>query len=244
MSDARPETRLQIRIVPVTPLQQNCSLIWDAETKNAVLVDPGGDVDTLLGALENFGLTLKEMWLTHGHLDHAGAAQEIRERTGVPVIGPHKDDQFWLDQIESSGKRYGVTGLRNVTPDRYLEDGDALELEGVKFDVLHTPGHTPGHVVIHNREAGIAFVGDVLFAGSIGRTDFPRSNHQHLIDAITGKLWPLGDDMTFVPGHGPTSTFGQERRTNPFVADQLTGYAGAEKRDGSNYDQKTAKRHT
>ena len=208
MSDARPETRLQIRIIPVTPLQQNCSLIWDTETKHAVLVDPGGDTETLMGALDHFGLTLKEMWLTHGHLDHAGAAAEIRERTGVPVIGPHKDDQFWLDQVESSADRYGLTGLKNVTPDRYLEDGD------------------------------------VLFQGSIGRTDFPRGNHQQLIDSITEKLWPLGDDMTFVPGHGPTSTFGQERRSNPFVADRLTGYAGAQKTDGDTFDQKTAKRYT
>ncbi|MEZ6029448.1 MAG: MBL fold metallo-hydrolase [Hyphomonadaceae bacterium] len=238
------ETRLQIRIVPVTPLQQNCSLVWDTATKNAVLVDPGGDVDTLMGALEHFGLTLKEMWLTHGHLDHAGAADEIRKRTGAPVIGPHKDDQFWLDQIESSAVKYGLDGLRNVTPDRYLEDGDVLEFEGVKFDVSHTPGHTPGHVVIHNKDAKIAFVGDVLFQGSIGRTDFPRGNHQQLIDSITGKLWPLGDDMTFVPGHGSTSTFGQERRSNPFVADSLTGYAGAEKGEGSRFDQKTAKRYT
>ena len=244
MTDAPPETRLQIRIIPVTPLQQNCSLIWDTQTKHAVLVDPGGDVDMLLGALEHFGLTLKEMWLTHGHLDHAGAAHQLRERLGVPVIGPHKDDQFLLDQIESSAVKYGLTGLQNVTPDRYLEDGDVLELEGVKFDVAHTPGHTPGHVVIHNRDAKIAFVGDVLFQGSIGRTDFPRGDHQTLIDSITTKLWPLGNDMTFVPGHGATSTFGQERLTNPFVADQLTGYGGAEKVDASAYDQKTSKRYT
>jgi glyoxylase-like metal-dependent hydrolase (beta-lactamase superfamily II) len=244
MNDARPETKLQIRIVPVTPLQQNCSLIWDADTKHAVFVDPGGDVDTLMGALAHFGLTLKEIWLTHGHLDHAGAAHEIRERTGVAVIGPHKDDQFWLDQIESSAVKYGLDGLKNVTPDRYLEDGDVLELGGVKFGVSHTPGHTPGHVVIHNRDAGIAFVGDVLFAGSIGRTDFPRGDHQQLIDSITHKLWPLGDDVTFVPGHGPTSTFGRERRTNPFVADALTGCGGAQKQPASTFDQKTAKRFT
>jgi hydroxyacylglutathione hydrolase len=244
MTEATPETRLQIRIIPVTPLQQNCSLIWDTATKHAVLVDPGGDVDTLIGALDHFGLTLKEMWLTHGHLDHAGAAHQLRERLGVPVIGPHKDDQFWLDQIESSAVKYGLTGLQNVTPDRYLEDGDELELEGVKFGVAHTPGHTPGHVVIHNKDARIAFVGDVLFQGSIGRTDFPRSNHEDLISSITEKLWPLGDDMQFVPGHGPTSTFGQERRTNPFVADVFTGYGGAEKVDASTYDQKTTKRYT
>lgn len=244
MTETAPEPRIQIRIIPVTPLQQNCSLIWDTQTKQAVFVDPGGDVDMLLGALERFGLTLKEMWLTHGHLDHAGAAHQLRETLGVPVIGPHKDDQFWLDQIESSAVKYGLNGLKNVTPDRYLEDGDVLELEGVKFDVVHTPGHTPGHVVIHNRDAKIAFVGDVLFQGSIGRTDFPRGNHDQLIDSITSKLWPLGDDMTFVPGHGPASTFGQERRSNPFVADRITGYAGTAKVDASTYDQKTSKRYT
>jgi hydroxyacylglutathione hydrolase len=244
MTDARPETKLQIRIIPVTPLEQNCSLIWDTTTKHAAFIDPGGDIDTLTGALDHFGLTLKYVWLTHGHLDHAGAAAELRERTGAPVVGPHKDDQFWLDQIESSAAKYGFDGLKNVTPDQYLQDGDTLELEGVKFDVSHTPGHTPGHVVIHNRDAKIAFVGDVLFAGSIGRTDFPRGDHQQLIDSITSKLWPLGDDMTFVPGHGPTSTFGQERRTNSFVADALTGYGGAKKSEASVYDQKTAKRYT
>ncbi len=244
MSQTAPEPKLQIRIVPVTPLQQNCSLIWDTATKHAAFVDPGGDIDKLLGALSHFGLTLKRIWLTHGHLDHAGAAADLRARTGVAIEGPHRDDQFWLDQIEDGSRRYGITGGRNVTPDRYLEDGDTLELEGVKFDVAHTPGHTPGHVVIHNRAARIAFVGDVLFAGSIGRTDFPRGNHQQLIDSITSKLWPLGDDMTFVPGHGSTSTFGRERQTNPFVADSLTGYAGAQKTAPNDFDQKTSKRYT
>ena len=244
MSASSPEPKLQIRLIPVTPLQQNCSLLWDTQTKNAAFVDPGGDVDVLMGALEQFGLTLKHIWLTHGHMDHAGAAAELRERTGVPVTGPHKDDQFWLDQIEAANAKYGIEGGRNVTPDRYLEDGDVLDLEGVKFDVSHTPGHTPGHVVIHNRSAGIAFVGDVLFAGSIGRTDFPRSNHDDLINSITGKLWPLGDNITFVPGHGPASTFGQERQTNPFVADVLTGYNGTTKIDPNDFDQRTSKRYT
>lgn len=236
--------KLQIRIIPVTPLQQNCSLIWNEETKHAALVDPGGDAEHLLGALDHFGLKLTRMWLTHGHLDHAGAAAELRERTGVAVEGPHKDDQFWLDLIEDSAQRYGVTGLRNVTPDRYFEDGEVLEFDGVRFDVAHTPGHTPGHVVIHNQDMKIAFVGDVLFAGSIGRTDFPRGDMQQLINSITTKLWPLGDDITFVPGHGPTSTFGRERRTNPFVADQLTGYAGAEKVAPDVGEQRTTKRYT
>ncbi|MGE0742066.1 MAG: MBL fold metallo-hydrolase [Hyphomonadaceae bacterium] len=236
--------QLQVRIVPVTPLQQNCSLVWHPETKNAAFVDPGGDVETLLGALEHFGLTLTRIWLTHGHFDHAGAAAELRERTGVAVEGPHRDDQFWLDLIEAGASRYGVGGLRNVTPDRYFEDGERLEFEGVTFTVAHTPGHTPGHVVIHNAEAKIAFVGDVLFAGSIGRTDFPRGDHQQLIDSITGKLWPLGEEIAFVPGHGPISTFGQERQTNPFVADRLTGYAGAPTQAPDVGEQRTSKRYT
>lgn len=238
------EPALEIRIVPVTPLQQNCSLVWDPATKHALLVDPGGDVDTLIGALDHFGLKLTRIWLTHGHFDHAGAASELRERTGVAVEGPHRDDQFWLDQIESSSSRYGLDGFRNVTPDRYFEDGETLDFEGVRFDVAHTPGHTPGHVVIHNQTLKIAFVGDVLFAGSIGRTDFPRGDHAQLIRSITDKLWPLGEEMSFVPGHGPTSTFGQERRNNPFVADRLTGYAGAAQQAPDIAEQRTSKRYT
>jgi glyoxylase-like metal-dependent hydrolase (beta-lactamase superfamily II) len=244
MSTSDSEPKWQLRLVPVTPLQQNCSLIWDTATRHAAFVDPGGDVERLMDALDQFGLTLKRIWLTHGHLDHAGAAAELRERTGVRVEGPHREDQFWLDKIEDGGRRYGFADGRNVVPDRYLEDGDTLELEGVLFDVAHTPGHTPGHVVIHNRDAKIAFVGDVLFAGSIGRTDFPRGNHQQLIDSITGKLWPLCDDMTFIPGHGPASTFGQERQTNPFVADKLTGYAGTHTTAPDPQAQKSSKRYS
>lgn len=238
------QPKLQVRIIPVTPLQQNCSLIWNETTKNAAFVDPGGDIDRLLGALEHFGLTLTRIWLTHGHFDHAGAAAELRERTGVAVEGPHRDDQFWLDLIEEGAKRYNIAGLRNVTPDRYLEDGETLDFEGVRFGIAHTPGHTPGHVVIHNAELKIAFVGDVLFAGSIGRTDFPRGNHGDLINSITSKLWPLGEDIAFVPGHGPTSTFGQERQSNSFVADRLTGYAGAETQAPDIGEQRTSKRYT
>jgi glyoxylase-like metal-dependent hydrolase (beta-lactamase superfamily II) len=244
MSGSKPESKLQIRVIPVTPLQQNCSLVWDEASKHAVLVDPGGDADQLLAALNHFGLKLTRMWLTHGHLDHAGAAAELRERTGVAVEGPHKDDQFWLDQIEDTARRYGVAGLRDVTPDRYFKDGEALDFEGVRFDVSHTPGHTPGHVVIHNAALKIAFVGDVLFAGSIGRTDFPRGDHAQLIDSITTKLWPLGDDVAFVPGHGPTSTFGRERQSNPFVADRLTGYGGAPVQAPDTGEQRTTKRYT
>jgi glyoxylase-like metal-dependent hydrolase (beta-lactamase superfamily II) len=244
MNQPTPEPQLQIRIVPVTPLQQNCSLIWNPQTKHAALVDPGGDVDKLLDALDHFGLTLTRIWLTHGHFDHAGGAAELRERTGVPVEGPHRDDQFWLDLIEEGSRRYGVAGVRNVVPDRYLEDGDVLEFEGVRFGVSHTPGHTPGHIVIHNKAAKIAFVGDVLFAGSVGRTDFPRGDHAQLIDSITRKLWPLGEDIAFVPGHGPVSTFGQERQTNPFVADHITGYGGADKEAPNENQQRTSKRYS
>jgi len=218
---------LDLQIIPVTPLSQNCSLLYDKDSMGGVLIDPGGEAGRLQSVLDELGVTLKEIWLTHGHLDHAGGAQELRESLGVSVIGPHKDDQFWMDEIEDHWAKYGHAGMgKNVVPDRYLEDGDVLDLAGVKFTVAHTPGHTPGHVVIHNRDMKIAFVGDVIFRGSIGRTDFPKSKHQDLLDSITQKLWPLGDDMRFIPGHGPMSTFGQERKDNAFVADHVIGKAG------------------
>jgi len=218
--------KLDLRIIPVTPFAQNCSLLWDTESMDGILVDPGGEAEKLLGAIKELGVNLKEIWLTHGHLDHAGGAEEIRELTGVPVIGPHKDDQFWLDQIEQSWAQYGQAGMgKNIVPDRYLEDGETLKLGDVEFSIAHTPGHTPGHVVIYNQDMKIAFVGDVLFRGSIGRTDFPKGNHQQLIDSIRDKLWPLGGDMRFVPGHGPMSTFGAERADNPFVGDRVIGSA-------------------
>ena len=216
------EPKLEIRIIPVRPFQQNCSLIWDRETMDGVFIDPGGDAEKLMQAAKELGVNIKEVWLTHGHLDHAGAADEIREVTGAPVIGPHKDDQWLMDDIVQQWQKYGITeGPRNVVPDRYLNDGDTLTLSGETFGVVHTPGHTPGHVVIYHEPGRIAFVGDVLFQGSIGRTDFPKGDHQQLIKSITGKLWPLGNDMRFVPGHGPMSTFGQERKTNGFVSDYM-----------------------
>jgi len=221
MTEQQSPPSLDIRILPVTPLQQNTSLVWSTRSMDGVFVDPGGETDKLMGAAEHFGVNIKEIWLTHGHLDHVGAADEIRERTGAPVIGPHPDDQWLLDEIEAQGAKYGLVGGRNVVPDRYLADGDTLELDGHQFGVVHTPGHTPGHVVIYNQPGELAFVGDVLFRGSIGRTDFPRGNHQQLIDSITSKLWPLGEQMRFVPGHGPMSSFGQERIDNPFVADSV-----------------------
>ncbi|MGB0907448.1 MAG: MBL fold metallo-hydrolase [Maricaulaceae bacterium] len=216
--------QLDLRLLPVTPFAQNCSLIWDKDTMKGVFVDPGGEAERLMKDAKELGVEIVEIWLTHGHLDHAGGAEDIRKELGIPVIGPHKDDQFWMDEIETHWANYGHAGMgKNIVPDRYLEDGDVLKLGDVEFHVLHTPGHTPGHVVIHNQDINIAFVGDVIFRGSIGRTDFPKGNHQQLLDSITGKLWPLGNQMRFVPGHGPMSTFGQERKDNGFVADSVIG---------------------
>lgn len=208
-------------IAPVTPLQQNCTIVWCVKTKKAALIDPGGEVDRLMAALKEHGLTLEKIWITHGHLDHAGGTAALKALTGVPIEGPHADDAFWIDQIEESGAKYGMTDARSFTPDRWLQDGDTVTLGETEFEVYHCPGHTPGHVVFFHRESKFAQVGDVLFQGSIGRTDFPRGNYQQLIDAITGRLWPLGEDVRFVPGHGPMSTFGHERKTNPFVADMV-----------------------
>ncbi len=212
---------LQIQILPVTPLQQNTSLVFSAQSGEGVFVDPGGETDALLAAAKEKNIKIVAVWLTHGHLDHAGAADEIRERTGCPIIGPHKDDQWLLDDIEAQGAKYGMVGGRNVVPDRYLDEGDQLELDGHVFGVVHCPGHTPGHVVIYNQQDGFCFVGDVLFKGSVGRTDFPRGNTAQLIQSITQKLWPLGNEMRFIPGHGPMSSFGEERASNPFVGDQV-----------------------
>ena len=224
-SNAGQAALMQIQIIPVTPFQQNCSLIWETTTNKAAFVDPGGDSDQLIAALEHFNLTLDRIWLTHGHLDHAGAAQTLKEKYGVPIEGPHKEDQWLLDDIEAQGAKYGFPGGRNTRSDRYLDDGDQLKLGEITFDVVHTPGHTPGHVVIYHQDAKIAFVGDVIFQGSIGRTDFPRGDHQTLLDSITQKLWPLGEDMRFVPGHGNMSSFGQERKMNPYVSDSAMNRA-------------------
>lgn len=213
--------RLRAAVVPVTPLQQNCTIVWDDQTKKAAVIDPGGEVSRLLQILEEQGLTLEKIWITHGHLDHAGGTAALKEATGAVIEGPHRDDAFWIDQIEESGRMYGMPDAKGFTTDRWLEDGDRVYLGEVEFEVYHCPGHTPGHVVFFNRDARLAQVGDVLFQGSIGRTDFPRGNYDQLISSITTRLWPLGDDVRFVPGHGPMSTFGGERRSNPFVADDV-----------------------
>ena len=206
-------------IAPVTKLQQNCTIVWCVKTKKAAIIDPGGETPRLMDALQKLGLTLEKIWITHGHLDHAGATAEIKEATGVPIEGPHPDDQFWIDEIPVSGAKWGMPEARSFTPDRWLQNGDVVTLGETRFEVFHCPGHTPGHVVFFQREARFAQVGDVLFKGSIGRTDFPRGNFEQLIESITTRLWPLGDDVQFVPGHGPMSTFGAERRSNPYVSD-------------------------
>jgi glyoxylase-like metal-dependent hydrolase (beta-lactamase superfamily II) len=192
----------------------------------AAIIDPGGEVGKLLEVIESRGLTLQKIWITHGHLDHAGGAAALQSATGAPIEGPHPDDAFWIDDIGRSGAKWGMTEARSFSPDRWLRDGDRVELGATELEVYHCPGHTPGHVIFFHRQARFAQVGDVLFAGSIGRTDFPRGDYKALIASITSKLWPLGDDVTFVPGHDRPSTFGAERRTNPFVSDDALTDAG------------------
>jgi hydroxyacylglutathione hydrolase len=216
-----PTPTIRALIAPVTPLQQNCTIVWCAKTLKAAIIDPGGEAPRLLAGLTQHGLTLEKIWITHGHLDHAGGAAALKDATGVPIEGPHPDDQFWIDDIGTSAAKWGMPEARMFTPDRWLADGDTVQLGETQFEVIHCPGHTPGHVIFFHRQARFAQVGDVLFQGSIGRTDFPRGNHADLIHSITQKLWPLGDDVRFVPGHGPMSTFGAERRSNPFVADAV-----------------------
>ncbi|MET0378417.1 MAG: MBL fold metallo-hydrolase [Spongiibacteraceae bacterium] len=214
---------MKIAIVPVTAFQQNCSILVCETTRKAALVDPGGDIPRLKEALNKLGVTLEKIFLTHGHMDHCAAAGEIRDELHVPIEGPHIEDKFWIDQLGSSSKMFGFPDAEPFEPDRWLNDGDTVQFGEQTLQVLHCPGHTPGHVVFFHPQQKLAFVGDVLFQGSIGRTDFPRGDHATLINAIRSKLWPLGDDVAFVPGHGPTSTFGEEREHNPFVADKRYG---------------------
>jgi glyoxylase-like metal-dependent hydrolase (beta-lactamase superfamily II) len=207
---------MEFIIIPVTDYEQNCSLVWD-EAGHAALIDPGGEAGRLLAEVAARGLVLEKILLTHGHIDHVGAAGEVRERLGIPIEGPQREEQFWLDALPQQAQMFGFPPARALVPDRWLADGDSVSVGSLRFDVLHCPGHTPGHVVFFQPDARLAFVGDVLFKGSIGRTDFPRGDHASLIRAIREKLFPLGDDVRFVPGHGAMSTFGHERRENPFV---------------------------
>lgn len=212
---------MKIDVVPVTAFEQNCSIVWCERTQRAAVVDPGGDLDRVLASVSQHGLTLEKILITHAHVDHAGATAELARRYSLPIEGPHVDDGFWIDQMPAQAKMFGFPPSEPFVPDRWLVQGDRVQVGEVQFEVLHCPGHTPGHVVFFQRESRFAIVGDVIFSGSIGRTDFPRGNHDQLLRSIRENLFPLGDDVTFLPGHGPTSTFGEERRSNPFVADRL-----------------------
>lgn len=206
-------------ILPVTAFAQNCSLVWEPDSLRAAVIDPGGDADDIMAEIAERGLRVGKILLTHGHIDHAGAAAELSQRLGVPIEGPQREEAFWLDQLPAQSDLFDFPPTAPLTPDRWLEDGDRVRVGDLVLEVIHTPGHTPGHVCYVHRPSRLAFVGDVLFAGSIGRTDFPRGDQATLLYSIRHKLFPLGDDIRFVPGHGPMSTFGDERRHNPFVAD-------------------------
>ncbi len=215
---------MKAAVIPVTPLQQNCTLLWCTKTMRGAFVDPGGDLDRLKKNAEAHGVSIEKIILTHGHIDHCGGAKILADELGVPIEGPQEADRFWIARLEDDGRAYGIPA-KIFEPNRWLKEGDGVTVGELSFDVYHCPGHTPGHLVFHHPPSKLALVGDVLFQGSIGRTDFPMSNHEDLIEAITGKLWPLGDDTVFIPGHGPMSSFGQERRTNAFVADRVLARA-------------------
>jgi hydroxyacylglutathione hydrolase len=204
-------------IIPVTPFEQNCTLLWCTASKKAVVIDPGGDVPKIQAAIKQSGVTVEKIWLTHGHIDHVGGADELREALKVPIEGPHFADKFLLDNVVASGMRFGITGVRDFAPDLWLEEGNQVGIGELSFDILHCPGHSPGSVVFFNKELRFAHVGDVLFNGSVGRSDLPGGDHATLIKSITDKLLPLGDDVGFICGHGPGSRIGHERLTNPFL---------------------------
>ena len=212
---------MKVTVIPVTPFQQNCSLLVCKQTNKAALVDPGGDVESILDAVKEQGVELEKILITHGHIDHCGGTAQLAQELGLPVEGPHSDDRFLIDQLPQQGLRFGFAQLQGFTPTRWLAGGDSVRFGRVELQVRHCPGHTPGHVIYFSALHRLALVGDVLFAGSIGRTDLPRGDHATLIRSIQEQLWPLGSDVTFLPGHGPTSTFGAERANNPFVADRI-----------------------
>ncbi|MBV5299595.1 MAG: MBL fold metallo-hydrolase [Rhodoferax sp.] len=211
---------LQYLTIPVTAFDQNCSLVWCDQTQKAAVIDPGGDLPVLLAEVARLGLSLEQIWLTHAHIDHAGGTAELARHLKLPIIGPHPADQFWIDGLPEQSRMFGMPPAQSFKPTRWLADGDSVSIGQCTLQVRHCPGHTPGHVVFYSVEAKRAFVGDVLFAGSIGRTDFPQGDHNTLIASIRQRLWPMGDDTVFIPGHGPESTFGEERRYNPYVADR------------------------
>ena len=212
---------MNYRIIPVTAFSQNCSLIWCEQTRLAALVDPGGDAEKIKQEVDDSGLTLMQILLTHGHLDHVGAAAELAQHYGVPVFGPEKEDEFWLQGLPAQSRMCGLEECQPLTPDRWLNEGDTISIGNVTLQVLHCPGHTPGHVVFFDDRAKLLISGDVIFKGGVGRSDFPRGDHNQLISSIKDKLLPLGDDVTFIPGHGPLSTLGYERLHNPFLQDEM-----------------------
>jgi len=218
-------SKLQYKIIPVTPFEQNCTLFWCDETKQAAVVDPGGDIEKIITAIESQKLTLKTILITHAHIDHAGATHALATRFDVPIEGPHKEDQFWIDLIEEQKQRFGgaFSYAKKFTPTRFLQQGDSVSFGHITLEVYFCPGHTPGHIVFFHRHSKLAQVGDVLFCGSIGRTDFPRGDHATLIDSIRNNLFSLGDDVRFIPGHGPMGTLGRERQSNPYVSDAALG---------------------
>lgn len=211
---------LRYQTLPVTAFQQNCSLVWCDETQEAAVIDPGGDLPRILAAVREHGLTLKAIWLTHAHIDHAGGTGTLARELGLPIIGPHEGDQFWIDGLAQQSQMFGFPPAESFKPTRWLHDGDTVSIGKQTLNVRHCPGHTPGHVVFHSPEAERAFVGDVLFAGGIGRSDFPGGDHATLIASIQQRLWPMGDATVFIPGHGPQSSFGVERRSNPYVGER------------------------
>ena len=212
---------MKLQIIPVTPFMQNCSVLICEETGKAAIVDPGGEIERIIGYLEQEQTDPEKILVTHAHIDHAGGVAALAERLGIPIEGPHVDDQFWIDLLPQQGREFGFENARTFVPDRWLQQGDSVQFGNIVMSVQHCPGHTPGHIVFYQPDYHLALVGDVLFRGSIGRTDFPRGDYNTLIRSIRERLWPLGDDVRFVPGHGPTSTFGYERQSNPFVADGI-----------------------
>ena len=209
--------KIRVALIPVTPFQQNCTLLWCTRTLRAAVIDPGGDLDRVREAIAQTKVKVEKIWLTHGHVDHAGGAAELKEKLSVIIEGPHRADKLLLDRLPASGLKFGMSGIRAVTPDRWLDDGDRAEIGDLAFEVLHCPGHSPGSIAFVNASQRFAIVGDVLFRSSVGRTDLPGGDHATLMASIKNKLLPLGDDVAFICGHGPTSTIGRERMSNPFL---------------------------
>ncbi|MEC7734607.1 MAG: MBL fold metallo-hydrolase [Pseudomonadota bacterium] len=223
MENENQSKSIRAVVVPVTPFQQNCSIVWCVETSLGAVFDPGGDLDNILKMVEENNITIEKILITHAHLDHAGGANQLSKKLNVPIEGPHEEDLFLMESLSEQGEKFGLRDAQSFKTTRYLKNGDEVTIGNQKLGVRHCPGHTPGHIIFFHEEAQLAVVGDVLFQGSIGRSDLPKGNHEQLINSIVNELWPLGDNMTFIPGHGPLSTFGQERLSNPYVSDFALG---------------------